>query len=166
MKLKKISLHSLKDNEMREQERSYLLSSAECGCGSSMLPTFMKRQTILSILVLLILATPKFTMFSQRKDSDAKISINYYRYGCINRKVIDKADLRILYAFNPTDLKDKSTGIDEGQLKIGKGFTQYSSHFEEVNEDSLKKWLADHPKSGVYPPARWIQGERPDYWIE
>ena len=116
MKLKKISLRSLNDNEMREQERSYLLGSAECGCGSSMSPSFMKRQTILSILVLLLLATPKFTMYSQRKDSDAKISIDYYKYGCLNRKVIDKADLRILYAFNPTNLEDKSTWIDEGQL--------------------------------------------------
>ena len=166
MKLKNFTLHSLNDNEMREQEQSYLLGSPECGCRSSMSPSFMKRQTILSILVLLILTTPKFTMYSQRKDSDAKISREYYRYGCLNRKVIDKADLRILYAFNPVEIKDKCTWIDEGQLKIGKGFTQYSSHFEEVNEDSLKKWLADHPKSAVYPPARWIQGERPDYWIE
>lgn len=118
------------------------------------------------VLFFAILTMPNFAVYGQRKDSDAKISKEYYRCGCLNRKVIDEADLRILYAFNPVEIKDKSTWIDEGQLKIGKGFTQYSSHFEEVNEDSLKKWLADHPKSAVYPPARWIQGHCPDYWIE
>lgn len=33
MKLKKISLRSLNDNEMREQEQSHLLGGTECGCG-------------------------------------------------------------------------------------------------------------------------------------
>lgn len=200
MKHRNISLRSLNDNEMREQQ-SHLLVGTECGCGCNgssthspnlsanfatgynpayscndtdydgshghrMQSAHMKREIFLSIMVLLLIATPKFAMYAQRKDSDAKISHTYYRYGCLNRKVIDEAGLRILYAFNPVDINDKSTWIDEGQLKVGKGFTQYSSHFEEVNEDSLAKWLADHPSSSVYPPARWIQGHRPDYWIE
>ena len=33
MKLKKISLRSLNDNEMRKQEQSHLLGGTECGCG-------------------------------------------------------------------------------------------------------------------------------------
>lgn len=118
------------------------------------------------IITIFVLISVSFESIAQWKDSDAKISIDYYRYGCLNRKVIGEVGLRILYAFNPTHINNKSTWIDEGQLKIGKGFTQYSSHFEEVNEDSLANWLAEHPNSAVYPPARWIQGHRPDYWIE
>lgn len=33
MKLKKISLRSLNDNEMRAKERSHLIGGQECGCG-------------------------------------------------------------------------------------------------------------------------------------
>ena len=118
------------------------------------------------MLFIILLTIPNLAVYGQRKDSDAKISVKYYKIACQNRKKLDDAGLRVLYAFNPVDINYKSTWIDEGQLKIGNGFTQYSSHFEEVNEDSLAKWLADHPNSAVYPPARWIQGHRPDYWIE
>lgn len=103
---------------------------------------------------------------AQRKETDAKISRDYCRYGALNRKVIGKADIRVLYAFNAINIKDKSTWIDEGQLKITKGMTQYSSHFEEVNEDSLARWFEVHGKNVAYPPARWIQGHKPDHWIE
>ena len=105
-------------------------------------------------------------MRSQRKDNYAKPSPEYYRFMCQKRKVIDTADIRVLYAFNAEDMNDKDTWIDEGQLKIAKGMTQYSSHFEEVNEDSLAQWLHDHPKTGAYPAYRWLQGHNPERWIE
>lgn len=103
---------------------------------------------------------------SQRKDTDAKRSPEYYRWMCQKRKTIDTADIRVLYAFNPTDMKDKDTWIDEGQLKITKGMTQYSSRFEEINEDSLAQWLHDHPNAGAYPADRWLRGHNPTKWIE
>lgn len=121
---------------------------------------------IIRLLVLLLLTGYADVSYAQRKDTDANISTDYFRYGCLNRKIIGTADVRILYAFNATDLNDKSTWIDEGQLKIANGVTQYSSHFEEVNEDSLLNWLNKHPNSSVYPPARWLQGHQRDYWIE
>lgn len=117
------------------------------------------------LLLLSLLFISGFS-YAQRKDTDAKNSQDYFRYGCQNRKEIGTADIRVLYAFNPTDINDKDTWIDEGQLKITKGMTQYSSHFEEVNEDNLKKWLEDHPNSDVYPPRRWLRGHKPDHWIE
>lgn len=117
------------------------------------------------LLLLSLLFISGFS-YAQRKDTDAKNSQDYFRYGCQNRKEIGTADVRVLYAFNPTDINDKDTWIDEGQLKITKGMTQYSSHFEEVNEDNLKKWLEDHPNSDVYPPRRWLRGHKPDHWIE
>ena len=118
---------------------------------------------IFTVLFAVILVTD---MHSQRKDNYAKLSADYYKNLCQNRKILDTADVRVLYAFNAEDLKDKNTWIDEGQLKIAKGLIQYSSHFEEVNEDSLAQWLRNHPKSDVYPPFRWIQGHNPERWIE
>ncbi len=106
-----------------------------------------------------------FNIHAQRKDSDAKVAFDVFRK-CRERMAKDTANIRILYAFNALDVKDKSTWIDEGQLKIGKGLTQYSSHFEEVNEDSLAVWLNNHPKAPNYPAARWLIGDRSDYWIE
>lgn len=105
-------------------------------------------------------------MHSQRKNNGAKLSADYYKNLCQNRKILDTADIMVLYAFNAEDLKDKNTWIDEGQLKIAKGLIQYSSHFEEVNEDSLAQWLHDHPKRNSHPPFRWIQGHNPERWIE
>ena len=104
---------------------------------------------------------------AQRKDSDAKISpSNSLRSAKGQRDTVSVANIRIRYAFNAEDIKDKSTWIDEGQLKIAPDMTDYSSYFVEVNEDSLAHWLNTNKKSNVYPPARWLQGHRPDYWIE
>lgn len=125
------------------------------------------RQTFAAPIMAIILAIAFVSgIQSQRKDNGAKLSSYYYKYGCLNRKKIDSADIRILYAFNFTDLHDKDTWVDEGQLKISKGMTQYSSHFEEVNEDSLAQWLHDHPKADAYPPLRWLRGYQNERWGE
>lgn len=124
----------------------------------------MNRCIITTILTLLALL-PAHVMQAQRKDTDAKWE-KQSTIHCRDRKVTDTADVRILYAFNALDIQDKDTWIDEGQLKIGRNFTQYTSHFYEVNEDSLVNWLNAHPKSHVFPPGRWMQGYNPDHWIE
>ena len=106
-------------------------------------------------------------LLAQRKDSDAKISSsNFLRSARGQRDTVSEASVRIRYAFNAEDIKDKSTWIDEGQLKIAPDMTDYSSYFVEVNEDSLANWLDNHKKSKVYPHIRWLQGHRPNYWIE
>lgn len=102
---------------------------------------------------------------SQRKDTDAKVALWNFKK-CRERVSTEKASIRILYAFNAENIKDKDTWIDEGQLKIGKNITQYSSRFVELNEDSLANWLNMHPKSNVWPAARWLQGYKPGHWIE
>ena len=122
-------------------------------------------KSIVRCVLILAFLLPAFQGMAQRKDSDAKVDTDNIKR-CRERKIMDRANLRILYAFNARDINDKSTWIDEGQLKIGKGMTQYSSHFEEVNEDSLAVWFNAHPKAGAWPPKRWLQGEREDYWIE
>lgn len=125
------------------------------------------RKTLVSAIMTAMLASTFVNdIHSQRKETGAKRSPDYYRSMCQKRKVIDTADIRVLYAFNAEDMMDKDTWIDEGQLKISKGMTQYSSHFEEINEDSLAQWLHDHPNAGVYPADRWLRGHNPTKWIE
>lgn len=120
---------------------------------------------LIKLLFITIVAISGIDCHAQRKDTDAKIS-HYNISRCRDRKSIGDASIRILYAFNAENIRDKSTWIDEGQLKIGRGITQYSSHFEEVNEDSVAIWLNTHSKSSAWPPARWLRGHRPDHWIE
>lgn len=120
-----------------------------------------------TIATLICASLSTVSLFAQRKDSDAKIShSNYVRAAIGQREKVSDANVRIRYAFNPEDIKDKSTWIDEGQLKIGPDMTDYSSLFVEANEDSLAHWFDVHGRNVAYPPARWIQGHRPDYWIE
>ena len=116
--------------------------------------------------VILFVVSIVADIHSQRKDNGSTPSAFYFKNMSQKRKTIDTAEIRILYAFNAPDLNDKSTWIDEGQLKITKGWTQYSSHFEEINEDSLAQWFHDHPKANGYPAFRWLQGYKNDDWIE
>lgn len=106
----------------------------------------------LAFILTLIFA---ITAMAQRKDTDAKIPIsNFARVK--ERKNVSDAE----------NLHDKSTWIDEGQLKISHEMTDYSSYFIEVNEDSLLVWFATRSINEGWPPARWLQGSKPDYWIE
>lgn len=81
----------------------------------------IKQFHIATIATLLCASLSTVSLFAQRKDTDAKISRQYYKYGALNRKTIGTADARILYAFNAENISDKGTWIDEGQLKIAKG---------------------------------------------
>lgn len=146
MKIKKISLRNLNDEVPPT-------------------PSYMIRRVLLTAIALLSISVA--TLHAQRKDSDAKISpFNYKKSAKGQREKTSDANVRIRYAFNAEDMADKSTWIDEGQLKIAPDMTDYSSFFVEVNEDSLAHWFDTNPRAAVYPPARWIQGHRPDYWIE
>lgn len=112
------------------------------------------------------LAIPYYA-YSQRKDTDAKISIaNNVKSATEGREKVSEANIRIRYAFNAEDMADKSTWIDEGQLKIGSDMTDYSSYFIEVNEDSLANWFNTHGRNVAYPPLRWMGGYRQNKWIE
>ncbi len=116
-------------------------------------------------LLFAILISPD--LFAQRKDSDAKISFFNFVGATRKRDKLSDADIRIRYAFNPEDINDRSTWIDEGQLKIAPDMTDYSSYFIEVDEDSLMHWFDVHGRNvAAYPPVRWLQGYRSDYWIE
>lgn len=128
----------------------------------------MRMRYYLSIFVALgFVLLSSVDLYAQRKDTDAKISIgNYVRSSTGGRTKVADATVRIRYAFNSLDISDKSTWIDEGQLKISSGMTDYSSFFVEVNEDSLAHWFDTRGRNVAYPPARWIQGYKPDYWTE
>lgn len=112
-----------------------------------------------------IILLSALSVSAQRKDTDAKVALWNFKK-CNERVSKENASIRILYAFNAENIKDKDTWIDEGQLKIGKNMTEYSSRFVEINEDSLANWLNKHPKSNVWPAARWLQGYKPGHWIE
>lgn len=146
MKIKKITLRDLKDEV-------------------PVAKTDIIRRVLFAVIALASISlTP---LYAQRKDSDAKISpFNFKRAAKGERVKVSDANIRIRYAFNAEDINDKSTWIDEGQLKIAPDMTDYSSYFVEVNEDSLAHWFDANPRANVYPPARWLQGHRSDYWIE
>ncbi|MCM1484338.1 MAG: GLPGLI family protein [Muribaculaceae bacterium] len=117
------------------------------------------------IAVMAICSLCAMPAVAQRKDTDAKnAESNFARVR--ERRTVGNAHTRIRYAFNALDLADKQIWIDEGQLKIAQGMTDYSSHFVEVNEDSLMHWFDTHTNFNVYPPRRWLQGYKPDHWIE
>lgn len=117
------------------------------------------------VLLLLIFIGHSTSIYAQRKDTDAKIPFDNFK-NVDKREKVGNAPIRVRYAFNATDLNDRATWIDEGQLKISPKMSDYSSRFIEVNEDSLAVWLENHPNYNAYPPTRWLQGYKPDQWIE
>ena len=130
--------------------------------------TDMVHKMPLEVLVVVMLVGISHTSLNaQRKDTDAKISIaNNVKSATEGREKVSDANIRIRYAFNAEDMADKSTWIDEGQLKIAPDMTDYSSYFIEVNEDSLANWFNTHGRNVAYPPARWLGGYKCNKWIE
>lgn len=124
--------------------------------------------TKIQIFIIFVALCVPYCAYSQRKDTDAKVSpSNILRAAKQGRDSISEANIRIRYAFNADDMNDKSTWIDEGQLKIGSDMTDYSSYFIEVDEDSLSNWFKiQGPNVNVYPPLRWMGGYRENKWIE
>jgi len=131
------------------------------------LHSFEMIRSVAFVAVLIFSCLLPCGLWAQRKDSDAIISVsNNVRSTTGQREKVSDANIRIRYAFNAENINDKSTWIDEGQLKITPDMTDYSSFFVELNEDSLANWFATHGRDVGYPPARWLQGHRPDNWIE
>ncbi|MDE6437208.1 MAG: GLPGLI family protein [Muribaculaceae bacterium] len=119
------------------------------------------------LIAVLLVGISHTSLNAQRKDTDAKISIaNNVKSATEGREKVSDANIRIRYAFNAEDMADKSTWIDEGQLKIAPDMTDYSSYFIEVNEDSLANWFNTHGRNVAYPPARWLGGYNRSKWIE
>ena len=119
------------------------------------------------LIALMVISISPASLLAQLKDTDAKVSIsNNVRSATKGRDSISEANTRIRYAFNAEDLNDRTTWIDEGQLKIGSDMTDYSSYFIEVNEDSLSNWFKVHGTNVAYPPLRWMGGYRRNKWIE
>ena len=81
--------------------------------------------------------------FAQQKQGSGGCPDPYYR-GTLERKVIDRASIRILYAWNAEDIKDMNTYLDLGQLQIGKTCTKYCSLFAEKADDTFEKWHKGH----------------------
>ena len=83
------------------------------------------------------------------------------------RKVIDTANLRILYAWNATDITQDSTYLDCGQLLIGKRCDKYCSWFVEQADNERVKWAKANPHAGSVPNGTWwMRGRKPDIWSE
>lgn len=60
-------------------------------------------------LLLLIVAILSTNSYAQRKDTDAKVAVWNFKK-CRERVSIGDASIRILYAFNAEDIKDKILG--------------------------------------------------------
>jgi len=106
------------------------------------------------------------SLSGQQKQGSGKNTWGGWR-GEKKRSIIDYASYRVRYALNATDINNRNTWIDEGQLKIGdSGILNYCSLFLEMNEDSVASWLKKHPKATVAPMRALEQGRRSNIWSE
>ncbi len=116
-------------------------------------------------LLLLALAFCSCILFAQRKQGMPSRPMQP-SYGVKNATVIGTSKIRILYAFQPKDMKDMDTWIDCGQLLTDKGMTQYSSYFLSENDIALREWLKKNKNKSYYPNALKLRGYLKDYWSE
>ena len=103
--------------------------------------------------------------FAQQKQGSGGCPDPYYR-GTLEREVIDRASIRILYAWNAEDIKDMNTYLDLGQLQIGKTCTKYCSLFAEKADDTFEKWHKEHPEAEAYQRFLGMKGREPTTWSE
>lgn len=117
-------------------------------------------------LLLLALAFCSCIMCAQPKQNGA-VPIREKR-GYDQRFVIDKANIRVLYALNAKDIKDENTYIDLGKLEIGKTVKKYSSEFLSISDQEIIKWKKKNNwRQNV--PKHWYMGgqkEHQDHWSE
>lgn len=117
------------------------------------------------ILFLLALAALCCEASAQHKQSGATAPGRHNTV--VQRKRIDTANLRILYAWNADDIKQDSTYLDLGQLLIGKKMTKYCSLFVEQADDERVKWHKANPRAQSVPNGTWwMRGKRPNVWSE
>lgn len=134
-----------------------------------MKPTILygvEKASVRIIIIVLLLFSATAVVNAQQKQGSGRNTWAGLR-GEDKRTIIDYAPIRVRYALNATNINDRSTWIDEGQLKIGEsGLLNYSSLFIEMNEDSIKSWKKRHPKSKVQPIRAIEQGRRSNIWSE
>ena len=106
----------------------------------------MMKRNVIAMAVLLIAGQ---LAFAQQKQGSGATPDAFYR-GTLERKVIDHASIRILYAWNAGNINDMNTYLDLGQLQIGKTCTKYCSLFAERADSIFAKWRKEHPNAGAY----------------
>ena len=117
------------------------------------------------ITIILALAAVCGGASAQQKQGKA-FRPRFTQYGAANVTEIGRSKIRILYAFQPQDLKDEETWIDCGQLLTDEGMTQYSSYFVSENNAYIRKWQKDNPNKSYYPGSAKLKGRMKDYWSE
>lgn len=122
----------------------------------------MYKSTI--FVFLLIFGTYNHCMMAQPKIG-ARVPIREKR-GYDQRKVIDTANVRVLYALNAKNIKDESTYIDLAKLEVGKRVWKYSSEFIFLSDQKAIKWKKEKKYKGRVPKSFWINGRNHEYWSE
>ena len=103
--------------------------------------------------------------YCQQKQGSGQCPDPFYR-GALERKVIDHASMRVLYALNAQDINKMDTYIDLGQLQIGKACTKYCSVFAEEADNTFQKWWKEHPNAGSYDRSLGMKGRNASIWSE
>lgn len=115
------------------------------------------------IIALLFLAGQN--AYCQQKQGSGHCPDPVYR-GALERKVIDHASTRVLYALNAQDINKMDTYIDLGQLQIGKTCTKYCSVFAEEADNTFQKWWKEHPNAGTSKRDLGMKGRNASIWSE
>ena len=122
----------------------------------------MMKRNVIAMAVLLIAGQ---LAFAQQKQGSGATPDAFYR-GTLERKVIDHASIRILYAWNAGNINDMNTYLDLGQLQIGKTCTKYCSLFAERADSVFSKWRKEHPNAGAYSNSLGMAGRESGTWSE
>lgn len=122
----------------------------------------MMKRNVIAMAVLLIAGQ---LAFAQQKQGSGATPDAFYR-GTLERKVIDHASIRILYAWNAGNINDMNTYLDLGQLQIGKTSTKYCSLFAERADSIFAKWRKEHPNAGAYSNSLGMAGRESGTWSE
>ena len=118
---------------------------------------------IFIIIALLFLAGQN--AFCQQKQGSGQCPDPFYR-GALERKVVDHASTRVLYALNAQDINKMDTYIDLGQLQIGKTCAKYCSVFAEEADNTFQKWWKEHPNAGASRRDLGMKGRNASIWSE
>ena len=118
---------------------------------------------IFIIIVLLLLCGQH--AFCQQKQGSGQCPDPFYR-GALERKVIDHASTRVLYALNAQDINKMDTYIDLSQLQIGKTCAKYCSVFAEEADNTFQKWWKEHPNAGASKRDLGMKGRNASIWSE
>ena len=122
----------------------------------------MMKRNVIAMAVLLMIGQ---LAFAQQKQGSGATPDAFYR-GTLERKVIDHASIRILYAWNAGNINDMNTYLDLGQLQIGKTCTKYCSLFAERADSVFSKWRKEHPNAGAYSNSLGMAGRESGTWSE